>query len=98
MKDIALTANGMCAYVFLSFQICCLFTLEREREKEKHRCVRETWIWIGCFLHAPLLEIQTKILGMYPDQESNQGPFWCMDDAQSAEPHWPDLYVLKISF
>lgn len=60
---------------FCFFKYVFLFILEMEGEKEKHRCVRETWVWIGCFLHAPLLEIQTKILGMYPDQEWNQGPF-----------------------
>ena len=38
---------------------------EREKERERHWCERETWIC--CLLDAPLIGIQTHNLGMCPD-------------------------------
>ena len=56
---------------------------DKEREVEKHQCVRETSI--GCLLaHNP---------GMCPEWESNRRPFGSQASVQSTEPHQPGQHV-----
>ena len=60
--------------------------LERgeRREKERNLNVREKH-------QSVALRVQTRKLGMYPFQESNQRPFTLPDDAQPTETHQSGL-------
>ena len=62
---------------------------EKEREAEKHQCVREASM--GCF--------SAHNLGMCPDWESNQQPFGVQAGAQSTEAYKPGHnFLLQILF
>ena len=58
---------------------------DREREGEKHRCVRKASI--GCLSHTPQPETRPHNTGPCPDQETNLQPFILRDDAQPTELH-----------
>ena len=67
----------------------CLERGEAGRKREKHQCVRETWI--SCILRSPTWDL-ARSPGTCPDWESNQRPFCLWDDAHPAEPHQSGLH------
>ena len=67
---------------------------EREKDREKHQCERETSI--GCLSYTPQQGIEPQPRYV-PRLESNPQPFSLREDTPPAEPHRPGLFGITLT-